>query len=313
MNELQVALFGKFCVQFGGCFLEGLEVQKAQELFCYLLLHRDQHYHRDKLATVLWGDDCSTNQAKAYLRKALWQLQQALSSLPMTADCPVLLVDADWLALNSEFPLWLDTAVFEQAHHLVKGKAPHEINQQTQRLVEEAIHLYRGDFLEGWYQEWCIYERERFEYMYLNLLDKLMQQCEYNQTYEKGVSYGQLILHHDEAREHTHYHLMRLYYLAGYRVEALRQYHRCTTILHEELGVDPSHRTQTLYQALQADNLEQLVTLTDDGRHANLALNQTLHHLEKAKKLLDHMQTEIQREIDDVLTIINKASHSLNS
>ena len=101
MNRLHISLFGKFCVQFRGCYLEGLKVRKVQELFCYLLLHRDRRHHRDKLATVLWGNDYNTNQAKAYLRKALWQLQQSLINLPMTANCPILIVDEDWLALCS--------------------------------------------------------------------------------------------------------------------------------------------------------------------------------------------------------------------
>ena len=34
--------------------------------------------------------------------------------------------------------------------------------------------LYRGDLLTGWYQDWCLIERERYQCMFVSLLDKLM-------------------------------------------------------------------------------------------------------------------------------------------
>ena len=36
----------------------------------------------------------------------------------------------------------------------------------------------------------------------------------------------------------------------GYRAEALRVYHRCRALLGEELGIDPSPETESLYLEL---------------------------------------------------------------
>ena len=43
---------------------------------------------------------------------------------------------------------------------------------------------------------------------------------------------------------------MRLHQLRGDRAAALQVYHQCLTVLREEMGIDPSPATQTLYQQL---------------------------------------------------------------
>lgn len=113
MSMLHVRLFGKFCVQRHGQVLNGLDACKMQELFCYLLLHRDHPHPRESLASLLWGD-CPTQQAKKYLRKALWQLQTTLNSEFESLNDRLLQVDASWVHLNSQADLWFDVAVFER-------------------------------------------------------------------------------------------------------------------------------------------------------------------------------------------------------
>ncbi|MCI0647797.1 MAG: bacterial transcriptional activator domain-containing protein [Chloroflexi bacterium] len=130
------------------------------------------------------------------------------------------------------------------------------LDRQQADLLEEATELYRGELLEGWYQDWCLFERERFQYMFLGMLDKLMGYCEGLRAYEEGIAYGMQILRRDQAREHTHRRLMRLHFLSGNRTEALRQFHRCAAILMDELGVQPADETHQLYQQIQENRLD---------------------------------------------------------
>ncbi|NIN69138.1 MAG: hypothetical protein GTO63_31510, partial [Anaerolineae bacterium] len=82
----------------------------------------------------------------------------------------------------------------------------------------------------------CLYERERLQNMYLAILDKLVSYSEVQGAYEAGLGYGSRILSYDGARERTHRRLMRLYYLAGDRTAALRQYDSCVEALRRELA-----------------------------------------------------------------------------
>jgi two-component SAPR family response regulator len=121
------------------------------------------------------------------------------------------------------------------------------------------VALYHGDLLEDWFQDWCLYERERLQNIYLAALDKLMDYCEASRDYDAGLAYGTRILRHDLARERTHRRLMRLYYLAGDRTSALRQYDRCVQILcslqRRVFGVCSRHKNCYSYYVLKNKDL----------------------------------------------------------
>lgn len=77
MFPLEIRLSGKFRLLQNERQLECFSSAKAKELFCYLLLYRDQAHSREILASLLWSG-CTTAQPKKYFRQALWQLQQIL-------------------------------------------------------------------------------------------------------------------------------------------------------------------------------------------------------------------------------------------
>lgn len=257
MCKLRISLFGKFSLQTEGNIIHGLETRKADELLCYLLLHRDRPHPRESLADVLWGE-IPSSQSKNYLRKTLWQLQSGIEAITEQSNCPrILLIDGEWIQVNSDSDLWLDTSFLEAVYNNVRGRLGRALTEQEIQSLEEAVSLYRGDLLEGWYCDWCLYERERLQYLHLALLDKLMDYCEAFHLYENGLSYGERILRHDRARERTHRRLMRMYYLAGDRTAAMRQYKKCVEALNEELGVEPAKRTRLLLSMIQTDQLDE--------------------------------------------------------
>jgi DNA-binding SARP family transcriptional activator len=255
MATLSVRLFGTLQIERDDAPVYGLDVRKSQELLCYLLLHRDHLYPRETLAGLLWGD-ASTAQARKCVRQALWQLQAALGGPTEPARQRVILSTADAIQINQTATLWLDVAELEQTFALVKGRSGEELDAPTAELLRTTTRLYQGDLLEGWYQDWCIYERERLQNMYLALLDKLMAYAEAHHAYDDALASGEQILRYDRAHERTHYRMMRLHFLAGDRAAALRQYQRCAATLEEELAVKPSQRTIELQRQIKADRLD---------------------------------------------------------
>lgn len=309
MLKLNIYLFGKFCVQRNEKSLEGLEARKVQELFCYLLLHRDHSLPRETLATVLWPET-TTMQSKKNLRQTLWQLQVALGSQNETAHDRVLLVEPEWIRLNSKANFWLDVVVLEDAFQLVQKVPSQELDIQQVELLQNAVQLYQGPLLEGWYNDWCIYERERLQSMYLAMLDKLMGYCEIHRDYETGLQYGMRIMCYDRARENTHRRLMRLHYLNGDRAAALRQFEQCTVALSEELGVEPSKRTLALYKQIQLDQLEESSPIpTSNGATmpldaAGTHLFEVLERLTQLQDTLSDLQNQVQQTIETLEPIL---------
>lgn len=254
MGPLHITLFGKFSALRDGKPLDGCESQKVQELFAYLLLHRERPHPRESLASLLW-DHCSTTQSRSYLRRLLWQLHQILEDPAHPGEKPVLLIETDWIQLNREADFCLDVAIFEAAYTRARGVAGRQLDAESAEVLQQAVQLYTSDLLENWYQDWCLFERERLKNAYLIMLDKLLDYCKWNCQYEQGLQYSERVLQIDNAREHTHYQLMELLYLAGKRTDALRQYEHCITALREELDVNPSERTTKLYDQICRDQV----------------------------------------------------------
>jgi DNA-binding SARP family transcriptional activator len=239
-------------VQCGERAMCTLGSPKVQELFAYLLVYRDRPHHREILADALWGDRASSKSRKS-LRQSLWRLHCALRhSLGPTAN-DLLLVEPEWVRLNPQTELWLDVKVFEEAFGSVRGVPGQNVGDECARNLQRAVLLYTGDLLEGWYQDWCVYERERLRQTYLSMLDKLMEFSESRQEYENALLYGVRILRHEPARERTHRRLMRLFYLSGDRTAALRQYERCVAALRAELEVEPGRPTRALCEQIRVD------------------------------------------------------------
>jgi DNA-binding SARP family transcriptional activator len=311
---LHIRLFGKFCVSRNERVLQGLDACKEQELFSYLLLNRDRPHSRETLAGLLWGER-TTEKSKKYLRQTLWHLQTVLESEQGAAGGGMLMVEHDWIQFNSKAELWLDTAAFEEAFMLVQDSPGRDLNAESVERLQEAVQLYRGDLLEGCYQDWCFYERERLQNMYLSILDKLMSYCEAQRKFELGLIYGSLILRYDRARERTHRQLMNLQYLSGDRTAALRQYERCVAALQEELGVKPDTHTSALYQRIRTGHVE-LSTVesgvlhasplpqTEDQNHA-VSLSEVLGRLKQIQTILAEIQHRVQKEIKTIEPAMN--------
>lgn len=251
MSPLQVFLLGRFEVRDQAGVIGGLEVRKVQELLAFLLINQQRPHTRESLAGLLWCDS-EAQQSRRNLRKAVWQLQSALQGergLPM--DCELLDADAEWLCIHAGSPIWVDCLELERAYAGVRDIPGGHLTPEQYEALKQVLSLYRGDLLEGCYEDWCLCERERLQHLYLTILDVLMSYCEAHGNYQEGVDYGYCILKHDRARELTHRRLMRLRYRAGDRSGALRQYHQCVELLARELGVEPTRQTQELAEQLR--------------------------------------------------------------
>ncbi len=298
MSQLHISLFGKFSIAFEENTLDCFHVHKVQEMFCYLLLHRSRTCTRESLAELLWCD-AEPKLSRNYLRKTLWQLQLALKEVTGTNNW-LLQSSTEHVQFNPEADYWLDTAVFEDVYNRYRGLQGQQLQPGQAQELETAVALYQGDLLEGWYQEWCLFERERLQQMLILMLIKLMGYCELSSEYEKGVAYGSQVLRYDRAQERVHCALMRLHYLNGNRTEALHQFERCKTILDKELGVAPSEQTVALFQQIRQE--QPICIPTACSNHNSLAnsppLAEILNHLKQFQKKLTVVQHQLLLDID---------------
>lgn len=243
MKKLQVNLFGKLSILYGSDPIPGFESTKVQELFCYLLLHHEHPQPRTSLASVLWGNLCTTSNSRKYLRNALWRLRAAIGDRPGLSD--MLVTDDEWVELRPVSQLWFDVAEFEAAYRLSQKADLFELRPHIP-VIDKGVRLHTDSLLANWSQDWCTTARDRLHQHYLAMLDRLAAFHERNGGYDEVVGLAECLLTSDPAHERTHRRLMRVYLRTGDRTNALRQYSRCVDALDRELGVGPGLKTEAV-------------------------------------------------------------------
>lgn len=248
---LSVRLFGSGQACYAGQPIGGFPAQQPFLVLSYLMLNRQQLHGRESVAALFWPDVTRETSLKA-LRNAVWRLRQLLHSVGAPED-QYLLVSDDRIAFATRAEYWLDIETFEHLVQCTNGQSGKALTAEQADNLEKAIALYSGDLLEGIYLDWCLVEREHLRTLYMNALSMLMAYHEAHANLERGLAYGETILARDPTREAIHRRMMRLYWLSGDRGAAIAQYHRCTQILQDELGIEPMAQTQRLYHLLLHD------------------------------------------------------------
>jgi DNA-binding SARP family transcriptional activator len=251
-RALHIQLLGDFGLVYGDEPVTSIDTPRLQSLLAYLLLHRDAPQSRHRLAFLFWPDSPEA-QALTNLRNVLYRLRHGLPD----AD-RFLHVDRNTLQWRSEAPFELDVALFERALQRAdealsgarNGASPDR--DLAQAALEQAVTVYEGDLLPSCYEDWIVPERERLRQAFQRALERLTRLLEDQREYRAAIRYAQQLLRHDPLHEVSYRRLMRLHTFIGDRAGALRTYHRCATVLEQELGVQPSPVTREMYERLLA-------------------------------------------------------------
>ena len=216
---LKIRTLGEFELHCGDTALSLPATVKACSLLAYLVLHRDCACPREQLADLLWPDR-TRDKALHNLSTALWHVRRVISLGNH------ILADAQTVQFNRESDYWLDVEEFQalcsSSLNLISGNADLLIER-----LERAVALYRGDFMERFYDDWCLEERYRLEGFYLEVLQRLVAVHEALNRPVDALRCAGLLLARDPLREEVHRLAMRAYCRLGQRNAALEQYRRC--------------------------------------------------------------------------------------
>lgn len=220
-------------VQLLGCFevRAGREViglpASAQRLLAYLAIQRAP-VSRVQVAGTLWPDS-PDERAGASLRSALWRVGQP--------GCPLVCASPQTVALAPEVAVDLHLAIC-RAHRLIGWE--HEAGPGDPAEERSNWHALSGELLPGWYEEWAIIERERFNQLRLHALEALCTSLTAQHRFGPAVEAGHAAVAADPLRESAHRVLAQAYLAEGNRSDARRQFQLYRALCREELGCDPS-------------------------------------------------------------------------
>jgi ABC-type oligopeptide transport system substrate-binding subunit/DNA-binding SARP family transcriptional activator len=232
MPALRLFLLGPLDIRHDGQQLPKPPTVKSQSLLAYLALHRERPLLRERLADLFWGDR-PERRARRSLATALWHIRRCLP------DDSLLVSDVQSAQFDPQADLWLDVEEFESL-----------VARPDTGSLQFAVELYRGEFMEGFYDDWALNERYRLETTFSEALARLMTGLELQGRAEDALATALRLLRHDPLREDAHRVAMRAFCRLGQRNAALEQYHRCQEIVQQELGAEPMSETTVLYQEI---------------------------------------------------------------
>lgn len=223
-----------------GKSLAKLPSRAAEALLVYVACH-PYAVSRDTLATLLWEGRTQQN-ARGNLRTILSGLRQVVGDY--------LIVTRHDVAFNHTADYHLDCAEFEAllAEFDETG---------TVDTLQQAMDLYRGDFLAGFslrdgldFEEWVIQEQSRLQRLALSGLQKLVSLRLKHGDDSTSINLLKRLLALDPYDESAQRQLMLTLFRHGERNAALKNYQNYRQQLHAEIGVEPETDTQALYQRL---------------------------------------------------------------
>lgn len=240
LPKLELRLLGPPQILQSGVPVRGLSFAKAQALLYHLAM-TGRMQPRATLASLLWSEH-GESEARGNLRKALQQLRAHLE------DC--LVFDGERVGLSLEQDYWVDAVAF--------GRMLGNARTQTEpEHLQQAIALYQGDFLEGFYvrnapafEAWMLTERARLRELMLTGLARLAERYASRGDLSQAIMAARQLLELEPWREEVHRQLMEWLAQNGQRSTALAQYELCQRALAEELAVEPSAATQATYERL---------------------------------------------------------------
>lgn len=246
MSRLSVYLLGPFRAAINGEAVTGFRSDKVRGLLAHLVVESGTPHRRERLAGLLWPDR-PERSARAHLRVALTNLRQVIGDHEATP--PFLLISRQTIQFNQASDAWIDAQSMDA---LLQNSQP------TIELMEEAVGLYRGEFMAGFslpdsppFEEWALLTREQLHRQVIEALYRLANSLEQRGEFEQALVHAWRQVDLDPWREAAHRQVMRLLAHSGQRSAALAQYHHCREVLQEELGVDVSEQTRQLYEELE--------------------------------------------------------------
>lgn len=233
----RICLLGKPALIFDGRLQAFGGPRKAIALLAYVLLHRERTLSRAAVAAQFWPDE-DDEAARAALRRHLYRALSALPGAP--PERPWIVADKVTLRWNPAAPIELDTDRYERLSAAGEW--------------DSAVALYRGDYLEDFYDEWIVPERERLRERHASNLTKLVDERRRALDYPSAIAFAQALLRLDPLREDAMRRLMSLRFAAGDRSGALADFENFRHRLRDELSTDPMPETIALLEAIRGND-----------------------------------------------------------
>ncbi|MBC8443348.1 winged helix-turn-helix domain-containing protein, partial [PVC group bacterium] len=243
-DRWRIELFGGLRALCGDREISRFRSQKTGALLGYLARHADRMHPREALVEVFWPGS-EPQQGRASLSTALCSLRRQLEP-PGEESGNVVVADRNAVKLNPD-AITTDVADFMATIEATRGAG----EPRGQELREEAVDIYKGEFLAGYYEDWVLDEQRQLAEQFHQALSELLSILENADDLHRAVEYAMRGVKADPLREEAHRELIRLHVAAGRPEMALQRYRELEQLFARELDASPTPGTRSLLEQIE--------------------------------------------------------------
>jgi LuxR family maltose regulon positive regulatory protein len=221
--------------------------RRARDIFCYIATRKNRRVPKDILIEAFWGDEDFAAIEKNF-HPTISHIRKALNSRQAFKQNFVVFRDGAY-QLNPEFSYRIDTEEF--ADHVAAAEAAKGTDTEKFRShLESALTVYRGEFMEGLYDNWAEEQRHYYSEQLGRVLNALAKLSVSEKRWTDALKHANHILTLDPYREDLHRLVMKVLAAQGKPAAVKKHYEEMTELLRQELGISPTAETQRLVKEL---------------------------------------------------------------
>ena len=216
---------------------------KSRDLLIYLA-HLGNPVDKDRIIEALWPET-PYQQANALFHTIMHNLRHILEEQTGRKD---------WILYRGRrYHLLPGNAAIDKHDFqelLAAAGSDGALSEGLASLLEEAVALYRGDYLEEMEYPWVIMEQEYMKQLYYRARDRLSSYYLNQGNYLQAIIHLEHLVRDNPLTEEYYRRLISAYAGMGDLKSINSQYKRLISVLKDELGLTPSPEMQELYSRL---------------------------------------------------------------
>lgn len=249
-HPCKIEMLGGLRVRLADGVITRFKTHKNGALLAYLAYHISRTHTRESLIETFWPE-VDLTQGRPSLSVALSSLRHQLEPPGTPARSVLMTTNAD-VRLNPA-ACTSDVIEFESCLKAAKKVGPG---------LEEIEHLklaaatYQGELLFGYYDDWCLIERDRLAGLYVQALRGLVRAMVRERDFRQAIPYAENAVSAAPHQEELCRDLMQLYAATGQPSLALQQFRSLEERLQRDLGEAPGASTRKLANEI-SDRMQQ--------------------------------------------------------
>lgn len=228
--EAMLTLMGEFELVVSGRQLK--IPHSAERVLTYLAL-ANRPVARTRLAGVLWEDGSDRGAAKS-LRSTLWRIRRTTADLVLARE--------DRLQLYPHVAVDV-TDLTDLAKRLIHEPGLGSLARLP--LLVDCVEL-----LPDWDDEWVVADRERYRLLRLEALERAASALIERRHFGDALIAALAAVQAEPLRESARRLVVQVQLAQGNAAEAIHSYREYQSLLHDELGIEPSRLMDQLIQPL---------------------------------------------------------------